>query len=135
MLFLFGLFQWGTAVTIGQDTIRFHLVRYIEVETDALNDFRNAVEEKTKTFNSSEESSRWWTYRISGGKRSGQFARGFGNVTAEQLDQPQQGRGHGYHVLNLSQHSVEAHQANQLQQPHQAENTDKLQRTQGGRCG
>lgn len=89
MLFLFGLVQWGTAVTTGQETVRFHLVRYIEVETESLDAFQSAVEEKTTKFNSSEDSSRWWTYRISGGKRSGYFARGFGNLTAEQLDQPQ----------------------------------------------
>ena len=88
LLFLFSLSQWETSDLHGQDATRFHVVRYIEVETDAVDDFRDAVEEKTKKFNSSEESSRWWTYRISGGKRSGQFARGFGNVTAKQLDQP-----------------------------------------------
>ena len=86
--FMFVTGLHGQSETTKSDPLKFHLVRFIEVESENVEEFKIAAQEKTKTFNSGNQTSRWWTYRISDGKRSGQFARGFGDVTAKQLDHP-----------------------------------------------
>lgn len=86
--FMFVTGLHGQSETTKSDPLKFHLVRFIEVESENVEEFKIAAQEKTKTFNSGNQTSRWWTYRISDGRRSGQFARGFGDVTAKQLDHP-----------------------------------------------
>lgn len=66
----------------------FHSVRYIEVERGNRDAFVKAVEEKTAKFNSADGTSKWWTYKIIKGPRTNMFARGFGGVTAAELDSP-----------------------------------------------
>jgi len=66
----------------------FHSVRFIEVEKENREAFVKAVEEKTAKFNTGEGTSKWWTYKIIKGPRANMFARGFGGVTAAQLDAP-----------------------------------------------
>ncbi len=66
----------------------FHAVRFIEVEKGNRDAFVKAVEEKTAKFNAADGTSKWWTYQIIKGPRTNMFARGFGGVTAAELDSP-----------------------------------------------
>jgi len=72
----------------GANAAVFHIVRFIEVDTNNRDAFVKAVEEKTRKYNATPESSQWWTYQILNGPRANMYARGFGGVTAAQLDTP-----------------------------------------------
>jgi hypothetical protein len=79
---------WAQQSNDKPEPVVFHAVRYIEVDKENRAAFVKAVEEKTRKYNADAASSQWWTYQILNGPRSNMFARGFGRVTADELDSP-----------------------------------------------
>lgn len=54
-----------------------HVFRFIEVAPGNVANWRQAVKEKQRKFNTGKDSAQWGTWRILTGKRANQFARGF----------------------------------------------------------
>ena len=82
---LAGVFFLSQSNTTGQEANLF-VIRYINVDRANAKEFEKAVAEKTKKFNRSEDSDKWFTHKIVTGPRTGQYARWFGPKTWAELD-------------------------------------------------